>query len=372
MLDWWGVLKAEMAKPPAIMMGRIGNPDITRTVMNQHNNYTYLFGDNEKRAGKGGQAKHMRGHPSSIGVRTKAFPGRQPEHFWRDDNYEENVRMIDHDIERALKTGKRIVIPSSGLGTGLSNTAHTAPRTFEYLRDRLVELVGGYEGLMETSVRARERRRLGEKRIRLAIIGSRHMGKEDHSSNYSTFNDKVNAWVEEHGVPEIVISGGAPGADTMAEKWAAENRIPFRIHPADWNGFNHSKGKPYGKSAGHVRNAHIVNDSTHGIAFLEPGSKGTQSTVDKYDNTREWNAKDVEWEAAKTQKDKIALAKKGRDQSTGKPLTIFGIHNEKAESDKDKVQDETRGDWEAFTKLPKPVNTPISVQDPTNLNWGWE
>jgi len=376
MLDWWGVLKAEVTKPPAIMMGRVGMPDITRTVMNQHRNYTYLFGDNERRSGKGGQARHMRGHPNSIGVRTKAYPGREPEHYWTDDNYEENIRMIDHDIERALKTGKRIVIPSSGLGTGLSQTGERAPRTFEYLKNRLIELVGGYQGLMEHPDMAAKRRRSGEKGIRLAIVGSRHMGDPDHDSSYPMFRDRMNGWVEEHGTPEIVISGGAKGADSMAERWAAENGIPFRLHPADWNGFDHERGRPHGKSAGPVRNSHIVNDSTHAIAFLEPHSKGTQNVINAYDRTREWKAKEAEWGKVKRgSKEWSALVNRGLDQSTGKPLTIIGIHPDKAETEKDIVQDEKRGDWSAFTKLPKPVdNTPISGVDPTTLDWneGWD
>ena len=118
-----------------------------------------------------------------------------------------------------------------------------------------------------------------------------------------------------------------------------------------------------------------MNDSTHAIAFLEPHSKGTQNAIRAYDNTRDWVATEAEWGAVKRgSKEWSALARKGKDQSTGKPLTIIGIHPDKAETEKDIVQDEVRGDWSTFTKLPKPVDKPISAVDPTSIDWndGWD
>jgi len=221
--------------------------------------------------------------------------------------------------------------------------------------------VGGYQGLMEHPIAAEERRQAGGKGIRLAIIGSRNMGKEGHSSTYPKFRNQVDKWVKEHGTPEIVISGGAPGADTMAERWAAENGIPFRMHPADWD--------THGRRAGPKRNKHIVNDSTHAIAFLEPGSSGTISALRNYDQTREWSFPKEEWSKAKSSENPkealAALRERGKDLSTGKPVTIIGIHPEKAEHPTQVVQDEKRGNFNMLSSLPKPITEGVGLVDPT-------
>jgi len=66
--------------------------------------------------------------------------------MWTDDTYENNVRMIDEDLDAALETGKQLVIPDAGLGTGLSRLPQDAPRTNEYLESRLQELLGEEDG----------------------------------------------------------------------------------------------------------------------------------------------------------------------------------------------------------------------------------
>jgi len=105
----------------------------------------YLFGDNEKRVGRGGQAAVMRGQPNALGIRTKKAPTWQASDFWSDACYEGNVKMIDEDfskVEEILSEGFRqhIVIPSDGLGTGRANLPELAPRTFEYLEQKIVDL----------------------------------------------------------------------------------------------------------------------------------------------------------------------------------------------------------------------------------------
>jgi hypothetical protein len=55
---------------------------ITRDDLRANPNVLYLFGDNERREGLGGQAKEMRGEPNAIGVRTKASPSKHETAFW--------------------------------------------------------------------------------------------------------------------------------------------------------------------------------------------------------------------------------------------------------------------------------------------------
>lgn len=101
--------------------------------------------------------------------------------------------------------------------------------------------------------------------IALGIVGSRNF------VDYIFFNEKVNEWITNYGKPDKIISGGALGIDTLAEKYAKEKNIPFVCFPADW--------KKYGKSAGPKRNAQIINSSTHLIAFPGPQSTGTLNSI---------------------------------------------------------------------------------------------
>lgn len=72
----------------------------------------------------------------------------------------------------------------------------------------------------------------------------------------------------------VIVSGGAKGADLMAEAMALELNIPILVHDADWD--------RYGRSAGFKRNELIVRDADIVLAFYAPGprSKGTSHTVD--------------------------------------------------------------------------------------------
>jgi hypothetical protein len=68
-----------------------------------------------------------------------------------------------------------------------------------------------------------------------------------------------------------IVSGGAAGADVMAERLAREFAIPITIYPANWEKF--------GKRAGMIRNESIVNDCEAVVAFPGPDSIGTRGTI---------------------------------------------------------------------------------------------
>lgn len=74
-----------------------------------------------------------------------------------------------------------------------------------------------------------------------------------------------------------VVSGGARGADTLAERYAHERGYQVRIFPADWNRF--------GKSAGYRRNRQmhefIAQFSDRGcVCFWDGNSRGTAHNFD--------------------------------------------------------------------------------------------
>lgn len=72
----------------------------------------------------------------------------------------------------------------------------------------------------------------------------------------------------------ILVSGNCPtGADRMAEKVCRSIDIEVELHPAEWD--------KYGKRAGFVRNAEMVNSGIDFcIAFIRNNSPGATMTVE--------------------------------------------------------------------------------------------
>lgn len=103
------------------------------------------------------------------------------------------------------------------------------------------------------------------KRFKVIIAGSR------------TFNDygylsKVCALLLRNCKNIVVISGGANGADKLAEKYAKENGYPVEKFIANWN--------ERGRSAGYYRNLEMAKNADALIAFWDGKSKGTKMMID--------------------------------------------------------------------------------------------
>jgi hypothetical protein len=109
----------------------------------------YIFGDNTKRVGTGGQAV-IRNNPNAMGIATKLEPSNKPNAFMSDDQFEENKQIIDSDItkiiSKAESTGKSLVFPADGFGTGLAQLPTKAPKTYDYLRRALYNNFGFWNG----------------------------------------------------------------------------------------------------------------------------------------------------------------------------------------------------------------------------------
>jgi hypothetical protein len=99
--------------------------------------------------------------------------------------------------------------------------------------------------------------------MKVAIIGSRDF------NDYSIIIENLKHY--ESNI-KTVISGGANGADKLAERWAKENNKEIIIFLPDW--------KKYGKSAGIIRNKDIVENSDIIFAFWDGKSKGTKNSID--------------------------------------------------------------------------------------------
>ncbi len=70
---------------------------------------------------------------------------------------------------------------------------------------------------------------------------------------------------------ELVIVGGAQGADTLAEAWARRAAVPHLVFPAKW--------REHGRAAGVMRNAEMLALGRPTLVVAFPGNKGTADMV---------------------------------------------------------------------------------------------
>lgn len=105
----------------------------------------------------------------------------------------------------------------------------------------------------------------GEHPIILGIVGSRGF------LDYERLVFEVNNILKTRYITEIV-TGGAVGADSLAERYAKERKIPVKIFKPDWD--------QLGSAAGPIRNKQIIENCDLLIAFWDGKSKGTKSSID--------------------------------------------------------------------------------------------
>jgi len=106
------------------------------------------------------------------------------------------------------------------------------------------------------------REAVGKKKVlKLAVVGSKSF------NNYSIMEQVLTP-----RLPFVLVSGGAKGADSLAERFARENDLETIIHFPEW--------KKYGRKAGYLRNSFIVRDCDFLVAFWNKKSKGTKMMID--------------------------------------------------------------------------------------------
>lgn len=119
--------------------------------------------------------------------------------------------------------------------------------------------------------------------MNIAVIGSREFDNYDllkeelieFCFDVDYYGDAEGEWCPEY-TPRYsdikIISGGARGADTLAERFASEFCLDTLIFKADWS--------LYGKSAGYIRNNDIIKSADIVFAFWDGKSKGTKHSID--------------------------------------------------------------------------------------------
>ena len=110
-------------------------------------NKLYIFGDNDLRKGKGGQAI-IRDCENAFGIPTKRKPSMEEDSFYDDsvfntpkeflsleiyNQYTELFESVCVDILYKMRGYEVVVLPADGLGTGLAQMDKKAPKLWEWL-----------------------------------------------------------------------------------------------------------------------------------------------------------------------------------------------------------------------------------------------
>lgn len=112
----------------------------TRELIKSFPDTLFVFGDNMARSGYGGQAREARGEPNAVGIPTKWAPTSAPEAFFKDEDFDKVIPIIDaHFLTLHLHFGK-VIWPEDGIGTGLAELDLRAPKIFSYIERKLLEL----------------------------------------------------------------------------------------------------------------------------------------------------------------------------------------------------------------------------------------
>lgn len=101
----------------------------------------------------------------------------------------------------------------------------------------------------------------GDHSLRVLVCGGR---KYD---NYELVEQTLDPLVAQI---DLIIEGGAAGADELANRWAIRNDIPRLTVPAEWT--------KYGRAAGAIRNVAMLKLGPD-LVIAFPGGKGTAHMV---------------------------------------------------------------------------------------------
>lgn len=108
--------------------------------------------------------------------------------------------------------------------------------------------------------------------MKVLVCGSRIF------KDYATLNEALLEIHDKHKI-DLIIQGGARGADDLGMKWAILQGIDFIQFDAEWN--------RYGKAAGHIRNKKMLDEGEPDLVVAFPlngdlaASKGTKNMVNQ-------------------------------------------------------------------------------------------
>ena len=105
---------------------------------------------------------------------------------------------------------------------------------------------------------------------KVIIAGGRDFDDYKYMSSELTELFENSAYFK--GITIKIISGMANGADSLAIRYADENKLTKILFPANW--------KVYPRIAGFLRNNDMLSIATHLIAFWDGKSSGTKHMIE--------------------------------------------------------------------------------------------
>jgi predicted Rossmann fold nucleotide-binding protein DprA/Smf involved in DNA uptake len=118
--------------------------------------------------------------------------------------------------------------------------------------------------------------------MKLVIAGSRSI------TNYAILRTAIiesGLW-DEHGKAIEVVSGKAPGVDTLGEKFAEKAGLKVHDRPADWDNITasgavirYNKRGAYNSVAGHWRNEEMAQEADKALVVWDGKSTGSLDMV---------------------------------------------------------------------------------------------
>lgn len=103
--------------------------------------------------------------------------------------------------------------------------------------------------------------------LKCAIIGGRDF------DDYDFMKKMLDEKFDNLSFVECIVSGGAKGADTLAEGYAKDIGRPMVVYRPDY--------KKFGRAAPFIRNSEIVEHSDIVYAFWDGRSNGTRDALNK-------------------------------------------------------------------------------------------
>lgn len=106
--------------------------------------------------------------------------------------------------------------------------------------------------------------------LHIAIVGGRDF------NDYELLKNTLNKYIENKNFVVSIVSGGASGADTLADKYAKDLGVEIIVFRPDF--------KKFGRLAALQRNTEIIEKSDIVFAFWDGKSRVTHDSIKKAQN----------------------------------------------------------------------------------------
>ena len=181
--------------------------------------------------------------PNAIGIDTKKNRGTTESSYFTDADFDTFKIQVDNAIAQAKASGKTIVIPADGIGTGKAQLKERAPKLYKYLQDSLDNLknrtgiqqkssTGG--DALQKLLKNWQELKLKKKNIKLNIAGNGIYTLKDFDYTQRQADNEVKFIIQfllDNGITISEIrSGGQTGIDESGIKAAIDLGIKASIH----------------------------------------------------------------------------------------------------------------------------------------------